>query len=294
MQKDRYCKYCESDNIREYLLFNGYIIYRCDYCGILFTQTRSNSIYSNNKKTYDLSYLENYNKRFDILKSRFIKVLEEIEIIQPGGYLLDVGCSTGIFLRVVIKYCKYKWDLWGVDINTKSIQFANKIKGIKLINKSIENTNISRDKFDCITCFDILEHTADIRKTMEKLNIILKKNGLLVIQVPNYKSTMALLCGNNWDWWSIPDHRYHFCETTIKNILLENGFRIIRLYTWSPKKEFIKNISGSIRNRMTKKLYLNRIFGKITEIVCSYMFGIEYFCEKVFNIGSLLIIYATK
>ena len=76
--------------------------------------------------------------------------------------------------------------------------------------------------FDCVTCFDVLEHDADIRGNLKEIYRILKPGGLLVIQVPNCKSAMAYLCGQHWDWWSVPDHVLHFIPPVLSKILEDN------------------------------------------------------------------------
>jgi predicted SAM-dependent methyltransferase len=53
---------------------------------------------------------------------------------------------------------------------------------------------------------------------------ILKKDGLLVIGVPNIGSIMAGLQGSKWPSLRPEEHIWHFTHTTLKRLITEAGF----------------------------------------------------------------------
>ncbi len=289
------CPSCGSRENLPLIAVKKWIIARCSNCGLAFTKLQARyDLEKFNRSYYSEDYLSNYENRQDALVKRFLKRLKDTETIKKGGKLLDVGCSTGLFLRTVQKYSKYKWKLFGIDINRSSIRFAKTKVKASLLCASLHNKKFGGNFFDCVMCFDVLEHDADIRGNLKEIYKILKPGGLLVIQAPNYKSIMTYLCGQNWDWWSVPDHILHFSPPVLSKILVDNGFIAKRLFTWEPAKEFVENVRGSIKKKVTKFIYLNKILSKVSIIPLYVLWIILLVVEKKLNIGGLTVVYAIK
>ena len=227
----------------------------CLNCHILYTITQ-------NKKTqvaesfYSGEYIAGYTSRELELKDRFRQHLSRIEKYKQGGRLLDIGCSLGFFLQVVEQTSQYPWKVVGVEPNTKLISYAKKgIKG-KVLKGMITKLPFHGNTFDCITGFDVLEHDINLQKNLSEIKRVLKRNGILVIQSPNYKSLMVLLTGRHWDWWTPPDHVLHFSFDFLVGYLKQNDFEILEKFTYEKPKDFLLNIKGKIgRNYLLKVLF---------------------------------------
>ncbi len=289
------CPLCGSHESLPFITVKKWIIAKCDNCDLVFTKLpMAYDILKFNTGYYAEDYLSNYESRKDTLAERFLNRLKDSEAFIKGGNLLDVGCSTGLFLRTVHENSTYKWKLFGIDINRSSITFAQTKVSALFFCASLHKKKFKGNFFDCVTCFDVLEHDRDIWGNVKEIYRILKPGGLLVIQAPNYKSVMAYMTGENWDWWSVPDHILHFSPSVLYKILIDNGFIVKKLFTWEPAREFVENMSGSIKKKITKFMSLNRILSKLS-IVPLYLFWIIlWIVEKRFNIGGLIVLYAVK
>lgn len=287
---------CGNTVLHERRIINGSRIYECKRCGLLVTELPdSYNLIESNKDYYSYNYLNNYIVRGFYLKKRFLTRIMEIKGYKKlGGNLLDVGCSTGLFLKVARENLRHKWRLFGIDMNKKAIDIAKASVNAKFYYTSLLGSTFKSNFFDCITCFDVLEHDWNIKENLQVIRRILKKNGLLVIQLPNHRSFMAYICGNNWDWWSVPDHVLHFSPHVLSEILLDNGFVIKKLFTWEPAKEFVENVRGSIKKTVTKFVGLNRILAKASVVPLYLLWGILRIVEKKFTIGGLTVVYAVK
>lgn len=287
------CRTKSGNKIRE---IDHYQIIECKRCGLLITRLPATyDLIKANKACYSNMYLTNYAARESYLKKRFLARLRDIETYKRyGGNLLDVGCSIGLFLKIVSENSKHKWRLLGIDINGRAIHIAKTLSKANFHKASLRNARFDNNFFDCITCFDVLEHDSKINENLQSIKRILKKNGLLVIQLPNYRSLMAYLCGQNWDWWSVPDHILHFSPPVVSTKLADSGFVIKKMFTWEPAKEFVENIRGSIKKNVTKFMSLNKIFSKVSIIPLYLLWGVLQLVEKKFDIGGLIVIYAVK
>ena len=102
---------------------------------------------------------------------------------------------------------------------------------------------------------DVLEHFKNPSYVINKIQNILKENGIIVIQVPNYNSLMANLC-RNWSWWMTEEHKYHFSLKALTFLLKTNDFDIKKCITYEDFSDFKKNLDGNfiyIRNSIIRK-----------------------------------------
>lgn len=292
----RGCFYCGSIQSRSSYIVNNYRLDICANCGLTYTVLPKNhNIRIFNSKHYSQEYLENYDDRENKLLPRFKKRVLEIDRYSSGGKILDIGCSTGMFINAVRKYSIRKWKYYGIDINDRSISAAaKKIPEGTFIKGVVSKVRLAKNSFDVITCFDVLEHDPLLPISLRTIHGLLKPGGLLIIQNPNYRSVMAVLCDDNWDWWSLPDHVIHFEPRVLRTILMENGFSITEQKTWNDPEDFAMNVVGTIKLKLPRYLYLNKVLARIAwypSIILGYMVNL---IGDPIHIGGLNQVSAVK
>ena len=105
--------------------------------------------------------------------------------------LLDYGCGTGFFLK---KMKENGFNIAGVEPSPIARANAEKITNIKINSRIDEIEN----KFDIITLWHVLEHVNNLNEVITQLKSRLKKNGTILIAVPNHKSADAKTYGMSW------------------------------------------------------------------------------------------------
>ena len=96
---------------------------------------------------------------------------------------LDVACGQGSALALGKKIGMYTV---GIDFSARSVFLCkSKVPKCELVRSSAEFLPFREESFDCITCHGSLEHFIDPISSLKEMKRILKKNGRLVITIPN-------------------------------------------------------------------------------------------------------------
>lgn len=232
------CPWCNSENNHQFLKLKDYFltqeefeILECEDCKLLFTNPcpapdkignyyKSEDYLSHNEEKKSL-FAKIYNKVKKInIKNKFkIAVSNQ----QSAISILDIGCGVGDFLL----YAKEMGcNVTGIEPSEDARKIAEKKLECK-ISSPEELQNIPDNSFDIITMWHVLEHVADLKTEIHHLQRILKKDGRLVLALPNYKSYDAEYYKDKWAAYDVPRHLSHFSQTSIKNIFKETSLQLI-------------------------------------------------------------------
>ena len=103
---------------------------------------------------------------------------------NKNNSILDLGCGTGDIISNIIKSKKnLKFQAYLVDPNIKMIEEGKKkLKQNNLIWLSSygENLPFKNNKFDLVTMAFSLRNVENIKKTLNEVNRVLKKNGQFI------------------------------------------------------------------------------------------------------------------
>ena len=109
-----------------------------------------------------------------------------LELFPPGKPLrvLDIGCGSGSFLRILKNLGHVAL---GLEISATAVEAANQ-SGVKAFVGNPETKagfdEVGKD-FDVITLLDVLEHTFDPSQVLRHLAPLLKPDGCIIASVPN-------------------------------------------------------------------------------------------------------------
>jgi SAM-dependent methyltransferase len=206
-------------------------VYRCAHCELGFLDPRPSQ--RDLEKLYEREYfLDNHDKGLPPGSRDFEKRVKSedhrlkfFRSIKPSGRLLDIGCRYGYFLFACEKN---GYDAKGLDISPWAIQYAEKKLGLSAIRAEIDEVNFPSGSFEIITMWHILEHVRNPDLTLRKVGDWMREDGIVIIDVPNYKGTDAQATWVEWGGWSLPYHLWHFTYGSLKGLLEKHGFKVIR------------------------------------------------------------------
>jgi predicted SAM-dependent methyltransferase len=115
--------------------------------------------------------------------------------------------------------------------------------------------------YDVVFMSHVLEHCFEPKRILAEIYRLLKKNGIVAIEVPNIEAYDLRFHGEKWKGWDLPYHLYLFSKKTLMQYLESLDFQIV----------FITTIGSHVLMRKGKKnpfykiaYYLNTFF-KVVE-----------------------------
>ena len=164
-----------------------------------------------------------------LLKSPFVEKSFGIIRRELNGLVLDLGCGDGILTHTHKK-------IIGLDnfepLYLNRYKLANKKFLIPIIKGDMHNLPFKNETLDCVVINHVLEHTKNPSKVLKNVHRILKKNGKLIIGVPNASSFQSLLLKSliGTDFYAyLEEHKSFFDVITLVQII-KNNFKIKKIH----------------------------------------------------------------
>lgn len=213
----------------------NYEIQSCDY-----KKYYRDSEYQENKKMFRNIFLKRYN-----LISRFAKKPKRV---------LDIGCSNGVFLDLFKNS-----ETWGVEPS----ESGYKMKDVrhKIVHEYFEKAKLPENYFDLVIMNHTLEHVKDADLILHKIHKILKKNGILFIDVPNSGGLSSKILGDKWPYRAPGEHTYQFTKESLSKIIEVSGFNILHWESRSGLFEFADPLQDLLLSLLSfKKRFFKNLF----------------------------------
>jgi 2-polyprenyl-3-methyl-5-hydroxy-6-metoxy-1,4-benzoquinol methylase len=204
---------------------------------------------------------------------------------RRGMRLLDVGCGAGFFLD---NARSFGWETWGVDISGQAVDLAKK-QGHRTFQSSLQHCRFPNDYFDVVRAWSSLEHMTDPFVILGEMHRILKRNGTLIIAVPNMESATAKLFKTYWYSLDVPRHLYWFRPPLIRSTLEKLGFNQIRITTRTHPSDIINSLKYYEKDHgsfLAERKILHSMLWSLLRLPC-------FFINKS-QLGDLIIAQGTK
>jgi SAM-dependent methyltransferase len=152
---------------------------------------------------------------------------------NKNAKILDIGPGKGEMLSCLDRHGFS--DIKAVDISESVVEYVSQLGyNVSLINDLAVYLSANGDTFDLITMCDVVEHIPknNVLDIMRAVRNALKKNGLLIVQVPNMQSITANIF--RYDDFT---HEMGYTERSLIQMLTICGFSAIQCYGF----EFLDN-----------------------------------------------------
>lgn len=251
-QKPVHCAICDSQRFKVLGYHGGWAhhrglgiasrIVRCRECGFIYANPTPFPV--------DFSHYSNpdhYFKSHDVQAKVDVYhgLLKRAEGWQEGkkGRMLDIGCGRG---ESLVAAKEDGWEAVGLEPSEDFVKFGREELGVDVQQGFLEHTDFPDASFDVIIMNAVLEHLYNPMEVLREARRLLRKGGLIFINVPNEAGLFFKvgrlfyrLCGRSWCLNLSPTFEpYHvagFSPATLRYAFEKAGFETVWLKTFAVK-----------------------------------------------------------
>ena len=160
--------------------------------------------------------------------------------IPPESSVLELGSGYCDFINNITAHKKI-----AVDADISSSKFCE--KDVSFLNLKVTDIEFEENTFDLVFASNLFEHLteSELDSLIQKINIILKPKGRLIIIQPNYYYAFKV-------YWDDYTHRKAFSHVSLSDFLVSNGFKINKV-----EKKFLPY---SFKSRFPKSYLLTKLY----------------------------------
>ncbi len=217
------CPSCKSKSCKNLYKIDEYRIVKCAKCGLVRTKGTKISQYTKYHRDTD------YDKYEELFRNTFEKRFKIISKYKKSRKLLDIGASTGTMLQI---FMENGWDVLGIEPSKEAATIAKR-KGINIKVGYFEKINLKENSFDVVIMNHTFEHVENPVLVLNKIHKVLKKDGIVYIDVPNFGGWDSWVKKSKWKYLMPKEHTYQYTKNSLKKLLERSGLEPIWWGSWS-------------------------------------------------------------
>ena len=141
--------------------------------------------------------------------------------------VFDIGCGDGRLLDIAKAACPGITELGGCEISGFAAENARK-KGYHVEVGGFESIPLAANSWDLIFLIQVLEHLADPRGALEKIRLMLRSGGRVLIETPSTDCLdFRLFKRRYWGGYHFPRHFNLFVREHVEEMLQTAGLEPI-------------------------------------------------------------------
>lgn len=159
--------------------------------------------------------------------TRLLEVLEQITGANKKSRILDIGCNDGSFLLKLRS--KGFTNLCGIEPAEDAFIEARRRKlhlHHGFFNFETAKQLYKKQQFDIVIARQVLEHITNLNDFISGISYILKENGVICFELPDFLWNAEYLDYSLWE-----EHVNYFCLETLRNLLKLHNFDIFHSET---------------------------------------------------------------
>jgi len=246
--RGRPCPLCGGEGARAVYELGHRSILKCPDCRLLYSSrpfsTEESTSFYDSDEFWEGPLVQGWSRDFDEGSPEvqlFRRALAWLKQEGIQGRLLDVGCSSGLFLELARRA---SWEPHGVEVSERAVEASRENFSLQVFRGTLEEARFESGHFDAVTLWDVVEHFDDPRAALAEVARITRPGGVLVLCTPNcaslfhklarlsYRLTLGRVKGILPLLYS-EKHNTYFTPATLRAMLGETGFDVLSVQGYS-------------------------------------------------------------
>lgn len=188
----------------------------------------------------------------------------------PGKRVLDIGCGTGFFSKMLIEI---GYEVTSIDSSPVALDYSRKRGLANLVTGDALKLPFPDGSFDAACALDILEHIDDDRGALKEWQRVLKPGGVLLIFVP----ALPFLWGPQDEKL---EHKRRYIKVALENEI--NKVFLVERISYFNAILFLPVLASRYLFRLFPQLLKNRDELDITSKWLNFFLGLIFSFEKIY------------
>lgn len=227
------CNLCHATQFELLIRKDGCDVVRCQTCELIFVANPPTDEERQRLYSFDAGYhteLQTDPQSNAFHQREANANLAVLRRHVKAGRLLDIGCSTGLFLQAARDI---GWPGQGLEYSADSSAIAREQHGLTVRTGELKPDTFAPASFDVVTLWDVIEHVPDPQRTLQLITDIVAPGGLLVLKTPDaggWFPQASLRLAQRLDFWrhaEPPGHLYQFSQRSLSAMVEKAGFEVV-------------------------------------------------------------------
>lgn len=184
-----------------------------------YYETNDYISHSNQKQTW---FERIYFAARELTQYQKLRLISRFKPKSPSSALLDFGSGVGHFVHAANRQ---GWQACGVEISQKARTIANTKSPETVFPLNYLDT-LQQNSQTIITMWHVLEHLKNPDQYIKQIKPLLRKDGRLIVAVPNFKSYDAAYFASFWAAYDVPRHLWHFSQNAISELFERHDMEV--------------------------------------------------------------------
>lgn len=223
---------------------------RCHGCHLVYQSPRLDihkikdyydDEYIAHRKTSNWGILTRFfNATMDRLDSRKEAITCRHAVFEPSSELLDVGCGAGSYLQ----WMRRNHNVAAAGVDFIDLSGLPQLDDIDFRCNLFYQAGFEKERFDAVTMWHFLEHDYDPLRSLREAREVLKRRGILVIEVPRLDSLTFRLYGDRWPGLQAPQHTALYTREALERFVTAAGFEIVEFLPYGAYPAYFYLFAG--------------------------------------------------
>lgn len=232
------CPICGHTSRYIWLTHGAYRIWHCRRCSFCFAPVGECAGSEAPQELYEKLYQNSEEYRAILSEARRTDRFHRLAFAERfffrvfpkpigRGQLVDVGCGAGRFLQIA---GRYGWQVQGIEPAPTAAREGNAL-GLPIFEGEVKQFvhDFPQARFDVVTAFEVVEHTADPVDFLRQLRGLARPGGYVLVSAPNLRDPFLRFAPRPECW--PPIHVNFFSRQALRHALVASGLEPMAVVT---------------------------------------------------------------